>query len=122
MPGTILYDFGHLVRSSTCYKGEEEKKLSDIKVEIKLFRALSYGYLASAGNFLTRDEKEYLVFASKLYTWETGLRFLIDYLEGDLYFKISHSKQNLERARTQFKLFNSITAQEKKMMKIIIEK
>jgi hypothetical protein len=69
------------------------------------------GYLASADGFLTPKEKELLPFAGKLITFEIGLRFLTDWLEGDTYFKIKRPTHNLDRARTQFKLVESIEDQ-----------
>jgi hypothetical protein len=76
-----------------------------------MFEALVQGYLASAGGFLTPRERELLPFAGKLITFEIGLRFLTDWLEGDVYFKIKRPRHNLDRLRTQFKLVESIEAQ-----------
>ena len=76
-----------------------------------MFEALVRGYLESASGFLTPKEKSILPFAGKLITFEIGLRFLTDWLEGDTYFKIKRPTHNLERTRTQFKLVESIEAQ-----------
>jgi hypothetical protein len=77
------------------------------------------GYLAAAGSFLTSAEKKLLVFSGKLITFEIGIRFLTDFLEGDTYFKVHREGHNLDRCRTQFKLVGSIEQQEGKMNDII---
>ena len=80
-------------------------------MQFPMFEALVKGYLESAGGFLTSKEKTLLPFGGKLITFEIGLRFLTDWLEGDTYFKIKRPTHNLDRARTQFKLVESIEAQ-----------
>ena len=111
MPGSALYDFGDLVRTSTSPAAEDETDLSKVTMQLPMFAALVQGYLASAGGFLTPRERELLPFAGKLITFEIGLRFLTDWLEGDVYFKIKRPRHNLDRLRTQFKLVESIEAQ-----------
>ena len=111
MPGSALYDFGDLVRTSTSPAAEDETDLSLVRMQLPMFEALVRGYLASARGFLTPREKELLPFAGKLITFEIGLRFLTDWLEGDTYFKVKRPGHNLDRCRTQFKLVESIEAQ-----------
>ena len=111
MPGSVLYDFGDLVRTSTSPAAEDETDLSKVRMQLPMFEALVKGYLESADGFLTPREKELLPFAGKLITFEIGLRFLTDWLEGDTYFKIKRPTHNLDRSRTQFKLVESIEAQ-----------
>jgi Ser/Thr protein kinase RdoA (MazF antagonist) len=111
MPGSALYDFGDLVRTSTSPAAEDETDLSQVRMQLPMFEALVRGYLASARVFLTPREKELLPFAGKLITFEIGLRFLTDWLEGDTYFKIKRPAHNLDRCRTQFKLVASIEEQ-----------
>jgi hypothetical protein len=111
MPGSALYDFGDLVRTSTSPAAEDETDLSKVTMQLPMFEALVRGYLSSARGFLTPREKELLPFAGKLITFEIGLRFLTDWLEGDTYFKIKRPTHNLDRARTQFKLVASIEEQ-----------
>ena len=111
MPGSVLYDFGDLVRTSTSPAAEDETDLSKVRMQLPMFEALVKGYLESSNVFLTPKEKELLPFAGKLITFEIGLRFLTDWLEGDIYFKIKRPSHNLDRARTQFKLVESIEAQ-----------
>jgi Ser/Thr protein kinase RdoA (MazF antagonist) len=119
MPGSVLYDFGDLVRTSTSPAAEDEPDLSKVRLQLPMFEALVRGYLSSARGFLTPGEKELLPFAGKLITFEIGLRFLTDWLEGDTYFKIKRPTHNLDRLRTQFKLVESIEAQLPAMQAIV---
>jgi len=77
------------------------------------------GYLEEAAALFTEQELSLLAFAGKLVSLETGVRFLTDYLEGDIYFKSAHAQHNLQRARNQFALVNSIEQQESAMQTII---
>jgi hypothetical protein len=119
MPGSVLYDFGDLVRTSTCSAAEDENDLHKVFMQIHLFEALARGYLAEAAGFLTDSEKEHLAFAGKLITFEIGLRFLTDFLQGDTYFKTKFDQHNLVRCRTQFKLVQSIEENEERMREIV---
>lgn len=115
MPGLVLYDFGDMVRTATSPTEEDERDLSKVHMEMIMFEALVRGYLESAGEFLNDTEKEYLTFSGKLITFEIGLRFLTDFLSGDVYFKVHRDGHNLDRCRTQFKLVESIVEQEDAM-------
>ena len=115
MPGSSLYDFGDMVRTSTCTEAEDEKDLSKIEMNIEFYKALIDGYLSTASGFLTDKEKELLPFAGKLITFEIGLRFLTDYLQGDIYFKTHREGHNIDRCRTQFKLVQSMERQMEEM-------
>ena len=111
MPGSVLYDFGDMVRTATCMAREDEEDLSKVKMEMPFFESLAEGYLDAAHNFLTVKEVEYMPFAGWLITTEIGIRFLTDYLDGDLYFRTEKPEHNLIRARNQFKLAQSIDSQ-----------
>jgi Phosphotransferase enzyme family len=119
MPGLAPYDFGDMVRATTSPAMEDERDLSKVTMQFPMFEALVRGYLTSAGIFLTNAEKQYLVFSGKLITFETGIRFLADYLLGDTYYKVQREGQNLDRCRTQFKLVESIEQQEVRMDRLI---
>jgi thiamine kinase-like enzyme len=119
MPGLVHYDFGDLVRTSTSPVAEDEKDLSRVRMQPHMFEALIKGYLKTADGFLTGIEKEYLPFSGKLITLEIGVRFLTDYLMGDVYFKIHREGHNIDRCRTQFKLVSSIEENEETMMSFI---
>ena len=112
MPGQALYDFGDMVRSSTCFEHEDSRELSKIRCEADLFEALAAGFISQTREILSPVERELLAFSGRLITFEIGLRFLTDYLSGDTYFKIEHSLHNLERARAQFALAKSIEQQQ----------
>ena len=119
MPGLALYDFGDLVRTSTSPAKEDEKDLSQVKMQMHMFEALVKGYIAAAGCFLTKAERGNLAFSGKLITLEIGIRFLTDYLAGDVYFKVHREGHNVDRCRTQFKLVESIEQQLDAMNKIV---
>ena len=115
MPGLALYDFGDMVRTATNSGAEDERDLSKISMRMPFYEALVSGYLASAGEFLNEAERAHLAFSGKLITFEIGLRFLTDFLEGDVYFKTKRDGHNLDRCRTQFALVRSIDSQQSAM-------
>lgn len=115
MPGFVLYDFGDMIRTSTSPAKEDEQDLSLVEMRFEMFEALVRGYLDAVGDAITPVEKSLLPFSGKLITFTIGIRFLTDYLNGDVYFKIHRDGHNLDRCRTQFKLIESIEAQEAKM-------
>ena len=119
MPGLALYDFGDMVRTATSPTAEDEQDLSRVAMQFPLFEALARGYLASAGEFLTQAEKDHLAVCGKVIAFEQGIRFLDDYLRGDVYYKVSYPDQNLHRCRTQFKLVKSIEQQEGEMGQLV---
>ena len=110
MPGSALYDFGDMVRTSTAAAAEDERDLSKVCSKKEYFEALARGYLKSA-RFLTMAEIDALAFSGKLITLTIGIRFLTDYLAGDTYFKVAAPDHNLVRCRTQFKMVESIESQ-----------
>jgi thiamine kinase-like enzyme len=119
MPGTILYDFGDLVRTLTSPVAEDEIDLSKVTMQLPYYKALLEGYLESTRDFLTSQEKSLLAFAGKLITLEIGIRFLTDYINGDVYFKIDRLEHNLHRARAQFQLVESIEEQMTNMQALV---
>ena len=121
MPGLALYDFGDMVRTTTSPAMEDERDLNKVTMQFPMFEALTRGYLSAAGSFLTKEEKELLVFSGKLITFEIGIRFLTDFLAGDTYFKVHREGHNLDRCRTQFKLVESIEQQEDRMSRLVSE-
>jgi aminoglycoside phosphotransferase (APT) family kinase protein len=115
MPGLALYDFGDMVRTATSPALEDEPDVSKVRMQMPMFEALVNGYLTSARSFLNEAEIAHLAFSGKLITLEIGIRFLTDYLEGDVYFKLKHPTHNLDRLRTQLALVKSIEDQEEAM-------
>lgn len=111
MPGSALYDFGDMVRTATPSGAEDAKDFEQIEMQMQMFAALVEGYIAGAGDVLTEREIELLAFSGKLLPLECGIRFLTDYLDGDVYFKAKHEAHNLDRCRTQFALVASVEKQ-----------
>ena len=107
MPGSALYDFGDMVRTSTAAAAEDEADLEQVFSRADYFEALVEGYLAGA-KFLTETEIGNLAFSGRLMTLEVGIRFLTDYLAGDVYFRTAYAEHNLVRARNQFKMVESM--------------
>jgi Ser/Thr protein kinase RdoA (MazF antagonist) len=104
MEGTVLCDFGELVRSGTCRSPEDERDLASMVFDLELFSALTAGYLAGTADFLTEAEREILPLAGPDLTLENAIRFLADHLSGDVYFRIHREGHNLDRARAQLRL------------------
>ncbi len=119
MPGLVHYDFGDMVRTTTSPTMEDEKDLAKVQMQMPMFEALARGYVGAVQSILTPAERRYLALAGKLITFTIGIRFLTDYLAGDTYFRVHRPDHNLDRCRTQFKLVESIIAQEEAMQKFV---
>ncbi|MEY3898428.1 MAG: hypothetical protein RLZZ214_3950 [Verrucomicrobiota bacterium] len=119
MPGSALYDFGDMVRTATPTTREDEVDLGKLDLRMDRFESLVRGYLSTAGSFLAEVEVDHLAFSGKLLTLECGMRFLTDYLLGDVYFKIKHPGHNLDRCRNQFAFVAVIEGKLSKMEKMV---
>ena len=108
MPGLSLYDFGDAIRFGAKTAFEDEADLSKVSISMELFEAYTEGYLSECALALTQSELDHLAFSAWLMTYECGVRFLTDYLNGDVYFKIDCPEHNLIRARNQFKMVEEI--------------
>ncbi len=108
MSGSLLYDFGDAIRVGAATASEDEPDLSLVRFDIELYNAYVKGYTAALSDSITERERELLPFSAKLMTLECGMRFLTDYIEGDVYFPIKYEKHNLIRAVNQFKLVEEI--------------
>ena len=104
MPGLSLHDLGDLVRSMCNSSVEDESDLSKVNVRMEMFEAIVKGFLSGAGSMLNADEIKLMPYAGITMTTETGVRFLTDYLSGDVYFRIKHPEHNIVRARAQLTL------------------
>ncbi|MEG0328087.1 MAG: aminoglycoside phosphotransferase family protein [Erysipelothrix sp.] len=104
MPGFTLDDFGDSIRFGATTGAEDERDLSKVNFDLELYSVYVKGYLEGCQGKLTDLEIELFPEGAKMMTLECGIRFLMDYLEGDTYFKIAYDDHNLVRARTQFKL------------------
>lgn len=119
MPGSALYDFGDAIRSCGSTVAEDEENLSLLSFDIERFTAYTKGFLESMGHELSEKEIEYLPDAAILMTFECGMRFLTDHLEGDQYFKIHKDNHNLIRAKNQFKFVEVMEKNRVNMLQIV---
>lgn len=110
MPGSLCYDFGDSIRFGCNSAAEDEPDTEKVHFVFDLYKTYLDGYLSAVGNSVTQEEKENLPTGAVLMTYECGMRFLTDYLEGDVYFRTHRARHNLERARTQFKLVDEMLA------------
>ena len=108
MPGSLLYDFGDSLRFGASSAAEDETDLDKVYFRLEMFEAFTRGFLEEMRECITRAEVELLAFSVKLLTFECGMRFLTDYLDGDNYFKTHYPQHNLDRARNQFKLVSDM--------------
>jgi Ser/Thr protein kinase RdoA (MazF antagonist) len=108
MPGLAVTDFGDAIRFGASTAVEDERDLSKVAFSMEMYSAYADGFLAECGGILTSVERECLRDGAKMMTLECGVRFLTDYISGDVYFRVSRASQNLDRARTQFKLITEI--------------
>ena len=119
MPGFSLYDFGDAIRFGANTAAEDERDLSKVQLSLTLFESFTKGFLSACATALTRAEVKHLAFSAMLMTYECGIRFLTDYLDGDVYFKIAYPDHNLVRARNQFKLVYEIEQHLDEMNEIV---
>lgn len=119
MPGLALYDFGDAIRFGASSAEEDEQDLGRVSVDLELFEAFTGGYLHHMRNVLTLGEIDLLATSAQVLTFECGIRFLKDYLDGDIYFKADFPEHNLVRAKTQFKLVCDMEQKFSEMKKIV---
>nr|WP_321152544.1 aminoglycoside phosphotransferase family protein [uncultured Acetatifactor sp.] len=119
MPGSMLYDFGDALRIGGSSAAEDETDLDKVWFEEGAFEAFAKGYLSEMRETLTEAEMALLPLSVKLMTYECGVRFLTDYLNGDTYFKIHREHHNLDRARNQFKLVADIGNKEARLAQLV---
>lgn len=116
MPSSPLYDYGDSMRIGTNTATDDEKDLTKVSCDLRLYERYARGYLEEFGNTMTQHELELLPFASLIITAEDGIRFLMDHINGDTYYNIYYPGQNLDRSRTQLKLLEDM---EKKLPEIV---
>ena len=119
MPGSALYDFGDSIRFGASTAAEDEKDLDKVSINLDYFKAYAEGFLSQAGEVFTKAETENLAFSSKLITLELAMRFLSDFLNGDVYFKTDYPEHNLVRAKNQLRLVEDIESKLDEMNDII---
>ena len=118
MPGLSIFDFGDAIRFGASTAAEDEPDLEKVHLSLERFRAFTRGFVSSCPG-LTEKEKEVLPLAAFTMTLECGNRFLADYIDGDNYFSIHYTEQNLDRCHTQFKLVADMESKWEKMAKIV---
>lgn len=119
MPGLVANDFGDAIRFGANDCDEDEDDMSKVHFSLPLYNAYTESFLNVVGDALTPLEIETLPWGARLMTLECGMRFLMDYIEGDHYFHISRPTQNLDRARTQFKLVKDMEDNWDAMLKTV---
>jgi len=119
MPNFVFSDFGDYLRSAANTGKEDDENLDNVSFNMDIFRSFAKGYIESASSFLTPVEIENLPYAAKLFPYMQTVRFLADYIDGDLYYKTQYPEHNLVRSRAQWKLFESADAHEDEMKAFI---
>ena len=120
MPGTLLYDFGDMVRTSSVETAEDEEDLSRIEINLEFFENILEGYVGAVRGLLTQSEIALMPFAPAAATLTVGMRVLSDYLSGDVYFKTSHAEHNLQRARAQLALVRSMEEHKREIENLVL--
>jgi len=118
-PGLVQHDIGDCLRSSCNPLGEETTELDAVTFELDLCEAILRGYLPQVQPFYTSPDYIYLYDAVRILTFEQGLRFFSDHLEGNVYYKVAHPEENLNRALVQFRLLEHIEAQETQIKRLV---
>jgi len=116
---TCLNDYGDAMRSYTNTGAEDDENLDAVSCDLTIFEGFTKGYLSQAISFLTPKELEYLAFSAKYITYEQVLRFLMDYIDGDNYYKIKSPEHNYQRTLAQYKLLTSMEKQYDEMCRIV---
>ncbi len=119
MPGSILYDYGDMIRSFTNTLQEDDPNLSAIDVKLDIFENLTKGFLESTKSFISDKEAENLLLGAKLVVLIQAIRNLTDYLLGDVYYKINYEDHNLHRAQNQLTLLQALEYHENTLQKMI---
>ena len=121
MSSTSLNDFGDAIRSYTNTGAEDDRDLGKVSMSMEMFKAYTEGYLSQRKGTLCAKEAEYLAFSAKYITFEQVLRFLMDYIDGDVYYKTAYPEHNLVRTRAQYRLLQSMEEQYGEMQKTVME-
>lgn len=121
MSSTSLNDFGDAIRSYANTGAEDDRNLDNVEMSIEMFRAYADGYLSQQRATMTRSELDWLAFSARYITFEQVLRFLMDYIDGDKYYKTAYAEHNLVRTRAQYKLLQSMERQYDQMCAIVRE-
>lgn len=121
MSSTSLNDFGDAIRSYANTGAEDDRDLDNVELSIEMFRAYADGYLSQQRATMTQSELDWLAFSARYITFEQVLRFLMDYIDGDKYYKTAYPEHNLVRTRAQYKLLQSMERRYDEMCAIVRE-
>lgn len=121
MPGFTFYDFGDLVRTVACTKDESSKEWDMIQVDLEKYRSLINGFTSPLKSFISEEEIRSLPYGGEMMTYIMGLRFLADYLNGNIYYRINYPEQNLHRAKNQRALLTSLQKNRDKINQLLEE-
>lgn len=121
MPGYFISDLGDMMRTYLSPASEEEKDLDKVVVRKDFFKAIISGYFHEMGDVLTVKEKELVIYAGEFIIYMQAIRFLTDYLSGNIYYTVSYAGQNLVRALNQFRLLDEYMKAEKELERFILE-
>ena len=119
LPGSLLFDYGDSLRFGASTAVEDEADLSKVNFDLEYFESYTRGFLSELGSKITEAEVKLLPLSALILTFECGIRFLTDYLNGDTYFKIHYANQNIIRAKNQLKLVQDINSKLDEMTKIV---
>ncbi|NLD52611.1 MAG: aminoglycoside phosphotransferase family protein [Clostridiales bacterium] len=115
MPGSVLYDYGDAIRFGASTAAEDEPDVSRIRLDMDKAKAFTRGFIEETAGFLTNEELLRLPLGIKVITCELAMRFLTDYIDGDLYFKVNSPDHNLVRARAQMTLLKDVERREEEL-------
>ena len=121
MPGYAMDDFGDAIRFGASTALEDEADLTKVSCDITMYRAFTEGFLKGTEGRLTEEEILLFPLGAKMMTYECGIRFLMDYLQGNVYFKVAYPEHNLVRARNQFALVKDMNKKMVELNKIMVE-
>ena len=119
MRSTSLNDFGDAIRSYANTGAEDDRNLDNVSMDLNMFKAYAEGYLHEQKDTISKSELEWLAFSARYITFEQVLRFLMDYIDEDRYYKIAYPEHNLVRTHAQYRLLQSMEAQYDAMCKVI---
>ena len=119
MPGLAVYDYGDAIRYAASEATEDEPDLSKVRISLPLFDAYTRGYMEACANSLTKCEIDSLVLGAQTIAYEIGMRFLMDHINGDIYFRIHRENHNLDRARAQLTIARDIGQKWDQLQRIV---
>ncbi|HIW53291.1 MAG TPA: aminoglycoside phosphotransferase family protein [Candidatus Alistipes excrementipullorum] len=121
MSSTSLNDFGDAIRSYANTGAEDDRNPDNVSLDMEMYRAYTEGYLSQRRSTLVGSELEHLAFSARYITYEQVLRFLMDYIDGDVYYKVNAPDHNLVRTRAQYRLLQSMEEHYDEMCGVVAE-